>query len=61
LTRYNLNDLRGALDDLDRVISLDPNNELAYFNRGLIRSQVGDLNRLSKTSTKSSTSILIIT
>jgi len=43
--KYNLNDLRGAMADYDRVIETDPNNLIARFNRGLLRAQVADNNR----------------
>ena len=31
--------------DFDKVIELDPKNSMAYNNRGILRAQVGDLNR----------------
>lgn len=45
MARYNLNDLRGTMDDFDRSISLDPNSKLSYLNRAIMRTTVGDLNR----------------
>jgi len=45
LARFNLNDLRGTMDDFDRSISLDPNSKLSYLNRAIMRTTVGDLNR----------------
>ncbi|MGL5920750.1 MAG: tetratricopeptide repeat protein, partial [Bacteroidales bacterium] len=48
IIRYNLNDLRGAMADYDRVLSLDPNNVMGLYNRGLLRAQVGDNNRAIK-------------
>ncbi len=36
------NDIMGALKDLDKVIELNPENSLTYFNRAIIRSQIGD-------------------
>ena len=45
LARLNLNNLRGAMDDYDMAIDLDPNNFLAHYNRGLLRVQLGDDNR----------------
>ncbi len=45
LVRYQMNDLRGAMDDYDQVIGMDKNNLIARFNRGLLRYQVGDNNR----------------
>ena len=45
LTRYNMQELRGAMDDYDLALSIDPNNLLGHYNRGLLRAQVGDDNR----------------
>ena len=45
ITRYQMNDLRGAMADYDQVISMDSRNLIARFNRGLLRFQVGDNNR----------------
>jgi len=45
MARYNLNDLRGTMEDFDRSISLDPNSKLSYLNRAIMRTTVGDLNR----------------
>jgi len=45
LTRYNTNNLRGALADYDKALELDPNNFMAHYNRGQLRVQVGDDNR----------------
>jgi tetratricopeptide (TPR) repeat protein len=44
LVRYAQDDLTGALNDLTKVIALDPYNALSYYNRALIRSQIGDYN-----------------
>lgn len=33
------------MSDYDNVIQLDPNNSMAYYNRGLLRNEVGDKNR----------------
>ncbi len=45
LARYHINDLRGAMADYDKGLELDPNEFLGYYNRGLLRAQVGDNNR----------------
>ena len=45
LTRYNMQELRGAMADYDLALSIDPNNLLGHYNRGLLRAQVGDDNR----------------
>ena len=34
-----------ALADFDRVIQLDSTNSLTYFNRAMLRTQIGDYNR----------------
>ena len=39
------NNLKGAMADYDQVISMDHDNLIARFNRGLLRFQVGDNNR----------------
>ena len=45
LTRYHRGELRGAMNDYDLAIDLEPNNVLGRYNRGLLRAQVGDDNR----------------
>ena len=45
LTRYNMQELRGAMADYDLALDIDPNNVLGHYNRGLLRAQVGDDNR----------------
>ena len=35
-TRYKLNDLTGALEDINKSISLYPSNAFAYKNRALV-------------------------
>ena len=45
LTRYYRQELRGAMNDYDLAIDLEPNNVLGRYNRGLLRAQVGDDNR----------------
>ena len=45
IAREELGNLRGAMDDLDMAVQLDPNNALAHMNRGLLREKVGDYNR----------------
>jgi tetratricopeptide (TPR) repeat protein len=34
-----------SLSDFDRVIELDSTNSLGYFNRAIVRSEIGDYNR----------------
>ena len=36
---------QGTVEDFDRVIELEPRNALAYSNRGILRAQIGDINR----------------
>ncbi len=45
IAREELGNLRGAMDDLDMAVQLDPDNALARMNRGLLREKVGDYNR----------------
>ena len=45
LTRYHMQELRGAMADYDLALDIDPNNVLGHYNRGLLRAQVGDDNR----------------
>lgn len=45
LTRYYRQELRGAMNDYDLALDLEPNNVLGRYNRGLLRAQVGDDNR----------------
>lgn len=45
LARYNQDNLRGAMDDYDATLELNPYNFLGHYNRGLLRAQVGDDNR----------------
>ena len=42
MARYNQNNLRGAMDDYDRALDAEPNNFIGRYNRGLLRSQLGD-------------------
>ena len=44
LTRYNQDNLRGAMSDYDAAIEIAPNNYLAHYNRGLLRANVGEDN-----------------
>jgi tetratricopeptide (TPR) repeat protein/predicted Ser/Thr protein kinase len=39
---YHLNRHREALEVLDRAVELDPHFEPVYFNRGIVRSALGD-------------------
>ena len=45
IAREELGNLRGAMEDLDMAVQLDPDNALAHMNRGLLREKVGDYNR----------------
>jgi tetratricopeptide (TPR) repeat protein len=40
--KADIGDSVGAIDDYDRVISIDPKDSVAYFNRGLQRHILGD-------------------
>jgi tetratricopeptide (TPR) repeat protein len=42
LVREKLGRLSGALEDLDRVISLESENPVAYYNRAIVRTTTGD-------------------
>lgn len=45
LARDKMNNLRGAMEDYNMAIDLDPNNTLVRMNRGMLRERVGDYNR----------------
>lgn len=45
IAREELYNIRGAMEDLDMAVMLDPDNALARMNRGLLREKVGDYNR----------------
>jgi tetratricopeptide (TPR) repeat protein len=52
ITRYEMGDLQGAIEDYSKVVELDLNNYIAYNNRALIKFELGnhaeaiaDLNR----------------
>ena len=45
LTRYYRQELRGAMNDYDLALELEPDNIHGRYNRGLLRAQVGDDNR----------------
>jgi tetratricopeptide (TPR) repeat protein len=40
--KANLGDYRGAIQDFNRAIELDPEDTLAYYYRGLTKIQLGD-------------------
>ncbi len=42
--RFQKNDLKGALEDYDEVIKLEPKDEENYINRGLVKEKMKDLN-----------------
>ena len=41
--RLQAGDYRGALEDFNKAIELDPNNSNYFNNRAIARSQLGDL------------------
>lgn len=45
LARDKMDNLRGAMEDYNMAVDLDPNNTLVRMNRGLLRERVGDYNR----------------
>ncbi len=45
LARYHLENLRGAMNDYDTALEIEPGNYLGHFNRGLLRAQVAEDNR----------------
>lgn len=45
LLRYNKDNLRGAMDDYDIALEINPKSFVGHYNRGLLRAQVGDNNR----------------
>lgn len=45
LARYNQENLRGAMDDYDATLEINPTSFLGHYNRALLRAQVGDDNR----------------
>lgn len=45
LARIELGNLRGAMEDYNVAIDIDPRNALARMNRALLRERVGDYNR----------------
>lgn len=45
LTRFQQNNIRGAMSDYDQAIEIDGGNYIAHYNRALLRAQVGDDNR----------------
>lgn len=44
LARYRQNNLRGAMDDYNIALDIDPENYQGHYNRGLLRMQVGENN-----------------
>jgi tetratricopeptide (TPR) repeat protein len=42
--RYHRNNLRGAMEDYDMALYVEPGSFLAHYNRGLLRMNVGDDN-----------------
>ena len=45
LARIELGNLRGAMEDYNMAIDIEPQNPLARMNRALLRERVGDYNR----------------
>ena len=43
---------RGAMADYDYILKLDPDNTMTYYNRGLLRMQVGERNKAISDFTK---------
>lgn len=44
LSRFHRKNLRGAMDDYDIALDIEPDNYLGHYNRGLLRMQVGEDN-----------------
>lgn len=44
LLRYNKDNLRGAMDDYNIALEINPKSFVGHYNRGLLRAQVGDNN-----------------
>lgn len=42
--RLQKNDLKGALEDYDQVVKLEPRDAENFFNRGLVKEKMKDLN-----------------
>lgn len=40
--RFQHGDYKGAIEDFNQVIVLNPNNASAYYNRGLVLHELGD-------------------
>ena len=40
--KSDLNDYRGAILDFTKAIELNPKYEIAYYNRGIAKLQLGD-------------------
>lgn len=45
LVRYYRDDLRGAMDDYNMALYIEPADFIGHYNRGLLRMQLGDDNR----------------
>lgn len=43
--RRGMADFRAAMADLDRAVALDPGNAVLYLERGLVREQLGEVER----------------
>jgi len=44
-TKYELKDYKGALQDYNKAIELNPNYALAYYNRGVAKDKLKDYRR----------------
>ncbi len=42
ITRRELGNKKGAIEDYNQVLRLNPNDALAYYNRGITRRELGD-------------------
>tara|TARA_B100000768_G_C10918627_1_gene224671 strand:+ start:204 stop:422 length:219 start_codon:yes stop_codon:yes gene_type:complete len=43
-TKYNLKDYKGAIEDYNKAIEINPNYTYAYYNRGFAKYYLKDYN-----------------